>query len=83
VTLLMVMPVPETCASVQTASATKESDMNVNSVLSRAGLEPIGTKANHNLLILLTGKNAQIAPSADLGYTASTRATNSLVGTGG
>jgi hypothetical protein len=52
--------------------------MNPDDAVNRAGLEPIGTQDKPQL-ILLIGKNAQIAPSADLRYTAGTRATNSLV----
>ena len=48
----------------------------------RAGLEPRGPNIKRNLLISLIDKNAQIVPSADLRYTAGTRATNSLVVSG-
>jgi hypothetical protein len=57
-------------------------ELSVENVANRAGLEPIGPTIKSNLLILLTDRNAQIVPSADLRYTAGTRATNSLVYSG-
>jgi hypothetical protein len=51
--------------------------------VSRAGLEPGGPLDKAQVIDFIKRQKAQIAPSADLRYTAGTWATNSLVDSGG